>query len=441
MPKLIRIFLFLGLIIIGLVSLNVKAASPGITVITIKGAITPVLVDYITRGIDQAERDNAVAAIIQMDTSGGLDSAMRDIVQKIVNARVPVVVYVSPSGARAASAGVFITLSAHVAAMAPNTAIGAAHPVAIGEGGEQAMSQEMQEKVVNDAVAYIKSLATSHGRNADWAEKAVKESVSITEREALDMKVIEMIAPNLPALISQLDGRQVTMLDGKVVTLHTRGVAINRVDMSTVENFLFSITDPNIAYILLSIGMLGIIAEIFSPGLIFPGVIGGICLLLAVYALGMLSVNITGVLLIVLAFGLFVAEIFTPGFGLLAGGGLVSLIIGSLILFKGGAPSMRVDPGLIALVSILIVGFFAFVIQRVVKAHRQQASTGREGLVGRTAVVKEALDPEGMVFLEGERWTAIAEHGHFEPGEEVTVTKVEGLKLYVTAKNSKEVSK
>lgn len=431
----------MGLLIASFLSLGVRATGSVVTVITAKGVINPVLVDYIERGIEQAEKDNARACIIQLDTPGGLDSAMRDIVQKMVNSKVPVVVYVSPSGARAASAGVFITLAAHVAVMAPNTAIGAAHPVALGQEGEQQVSDTMMEKVLNDAVAYIKSLATSHGRNAEWAEKAVRESVSITETEALELKVVDMVAPDLDALISQLDGRQVTMLDGSTVTLQTRGAIVDRVDMNAIENFLFAITDPNIAYILLSVGMLGIMAEIFNPGLIFPGVLGGISLLLAFYALGMLPVNIAGILLIALAFGLFVAELFTPTFGLLTAGGVTSLAIGSLILFKGGAPYMRVDPGLVALVCVLIVGFLAFVVQRVVKAHRHQATTGREELLGQIAVVKEPLNPEGVVFLKGERWTAIAETGHFEPGEEVIVTRVEGLKLYVNAKNTKEVAK
>jgi len=316
MPKIIRLLLLMGLLIAASIAIEVQAAAPSIDVLHVKGTINPVLVDYIERGIDQAEETNATACIIQLDTPGGLDTSMRDIVQEIVSARVPVVVYVSPSGARAASAGVFITMAAHVAVMAPNTAIGAAHPVAIGAEGEAAMSEAMEEKVVNDAAAYIRSIAEAHGRNMEWAEKAVRESVSATEQEALELNVIDMVAPDLNALISQLDGRQVTMLDGSVVTLHTQGATINHVKMNTIEDFLHTIADPNIAYILLSLAMLGIMAEIFNPGLIFPGVVGAICLLLALFSLGMLPVNYAGILLIVLALGLFIGEVLTTTFGL-----------------------------------------------------------------------------------------------------------------------------
>jgi membrane-bound serine protease (ClpP class) len=433
MLKIVRIIFLLGLLITASIAIKAQAATPRVDVLHVKGTINPVLVDYIERGIKQAEQDDAVACIIQLDTPGGLDTSMRDIVQDMVNAQVPVVVYVSPSGARAASAGVFITMAAHVAAMAPNTAIGAAHPVAVSAEGEAQMSEAMEEKVLNDAAAYIRSIAEAHGRNMEWAEKAVRESVSATEQEALELNVIDMVAPNLDALISQLDGWQVTMLDGSVVSLQTQRVTVNHVEMNMSEDFLYTIADPNIAYILLSIAMLGIMAEIFNPGLIFPGVVGGISLLLAFYSLGVLPVNYAGVLLIVLAIGLFIAEVFTTTFGLLTAGGITSLVIGSLILFKGG-PLFKVDIGLIVVIALLICGFFAFVIQRAIKAHRSQATTGREELIGKTAVVKEALEPEGTVFFKGERWKAIAEKGRVKPGEEVVITKVEGLKLWVTKK-------
>jgi len=428
------LLILIGLLLVTSIAVNVQSASPRIDVLTIKGTINPVLVDYIERSIDQAEEGDALAVIIQMDTPGGLDTAMRDIIKEIVNAEVPVVVYVSPSGARAASAGVFITIAAHIAVMAPNTAIGAAHPVALGEEGEAAMSEAMEEKVVNDAAAYIRSIAEAHGRNMEWAEKAVRESVSATEREALELNVIDMVAPDLNALITQLDGRQVTLLDGSVVTLNTQGATINHVKMKLIEDFLYTIADPNIAYILLSLAMLGIMVEIFNPGLIFPGVVGAISLLLAFFSLGVLPVNYAGVLFIVLAFGLFVAEVLTTTFGLFTAGGVISLVIGSLILFKGGGPLFQIDPWLIATVTIIIAALFAFVINRAISAHRKQAKTGREELIGKTAVVKVALDPEGTVFFKGERWTAISDKGRLEPGEEVIITKVDGLILYVTKK-------
>jgi len=433
MLKVIRILLLLGLIITASLAIEVEAASSRIDVLHAEGVINPVLVDYIERGIEQAEENNAVVCIIQMDTPGGLDTSMRDIVKFIVNARVPVVVYVSPSGARAASAGVFITMAGHVAAMAPNTAIGAAHPVSIGEEGEEAMSETMEEKVVNDAAAYIRSIAEAHGRNMEWAEKAVRESVSATEQEALELNVIDMVAPDLDSLVSQLDGKQVTMLGGNIVTLHTQGATINHIKMNTMEDFLYAISDPNIAFILLSLATLGIMAEIFNPGLIFPGVLGAISGLLAFYSLGMLPVNYAGVLLIVLAFGLFIAEVFTTTFGLFTAGGITALVLGSLILFKGG-PLFQINPWLITTTVIIIVALFTLVINRVIRAHHRQASTGREELVGKTAVVKVALEPEGTVFYKGERWVAMSDKGRVEPGEAVIITRVDGLKLYVTKK-------
>jgi len=428
------LLLLIGLLLAASIATSVQAQSPKVDVITIKGTINPVLVDYVKRGVEQAEDSDAEALIIQMDTPGGLDTAMRDIIQHIVGSRVPVVVFISPSGARAASAGLYILQSAHIAVMAPNTATGAATPVAMGEGGEAEMSEEMKAKVINDATAYIRSLAEAHERNADWAEKAVREGVSVTEQEALELNVIDMVAPDLPTLITQLDGRQVTMLDGRQVTLQTRGAAIIDVPMKTIEGFLYTIADPNIAYILLSLAMLGIMAEIFNPGLIFPGVVGGICMLLAFYSLGVLPVNYAGVLFIILAFGLFIAEVLTTTFGLFTAGGVIALVIGSLILFHGASPVFRIDPWLIATVIIIITAAFVFIINRAISAHRKQAKTGREELIGKTAVVKVALNPEGTVFFKGERWSAISEEGMVKTGEEVVIKEIDGLTLYVIKK-------
>jgi membrane-bound serine protease (ClpP class) len=430
MLKLIRLVILIGLISIAFIAVEAQAASSRIDVLYVEGTINPVLVDYIERGIKQAEEDNAIACVITMDTPGGLDASMRLIVQSILNASVPIVVYI-PSGARAASAGFFITISAHVAVMAPGTEIGAAHPVAMSSEGEAEMSEAMEEKVVNDAVAYAISIADTHGRNAEWAEQAVREAASLPAHQALEQNVIDMIASDLDSLVSQLNGWQATMLDGSVVTLSTQGATVKEVKMNIAEDFLYTISDPNIAYILLSLAMLGLMVEISNPGLIFPGVVGGICGLLAFYSLGMLPVNYAGVLLIVLAFGLFIAEVFTTTFGLLTAGGVTSLVIGSLILFKGG-PLFQINPWLIAIVSIFIAALLAFVINRVIKAHRHQATTGREELVGMTAIVKVTLEPEGTVFFKGELWTAVSETGRVEPGEEVIITKVDGLKLYVS---------
>ena len=435
MIRFFRIPLILiGLLLAASIAVEAQEVNPRIDVLIVKGTINPVLVDYISRGIDQAEADGAQAVIIQMDTPGGLDTAMRDIIQTITNSPIPVVVYVSPAGARAASAGAYITLSAHVAAMAPNTAIGAATPVAMGEGGEAQMSDEMKAKIINDALAYIRDIAESHGRNADWAEKAVREGVSATSQEALELNIVDMLAPNLEVLIAQLDGRDVTMLDGSVVTLNTQGSPVKTVAMKAIERFLYAIADPNIAFILLSLASLGIMIEIFNPGLIFPGVLGAICGILAFYSLGQLPVNIAGVLLIVLAFGFFIGEVLTTTFGIFTAGGVTALVMGSLILFQGASPVFRVDPWLIATVTIVIASLFAFVVNRAIHAHRQQASTGREELIGKRAVVKVALDPEGTIFFKGERWAAISDEGPIEPGEEVTITGIDGLTLQVIKK-------
>ncbi|MFC2032154.1 nodulation protein NfeD [Chloroflexota bacterium] len=442
MPKIVRILLLIGLLMTALVAIQTQAASPSrVVVLEVKGTVNPVLVGYIERGIERAEEINATVCIIQLDTPGGLDTAMRDIIQHIVNAKVPVVVYVSPSGARAASAGAFIAMAAHVAVMAPNTTIGAASPVAMGTEGEAEMSETMKAKVLNDAAAYIRSLAETHGRNVEWAEKAVREAVSATEQEALELNVIDLIAPDLDNLITQLNGRQVTLLDGKTVTINTQAFTISQVEMTLIEDFLYTISDPNIAYILLSLAMMGIIVELSSPGLIFPGVVGGICLLLAFYSLGMLPVHWAGVLLIVLAFGLFIAEVLTTTFGLFTAGGITSLVIGSLILFKGGSPLFRVDPWLIATVTIIITALFAFVISQVIRVHRRQATTGREELEGKTAVVKVAMEPEGTVLYKGERWIAVSQSGRIELGEEVIITGIDGLTLQVIKKSTEEVNK
>ena len=428
MKKFWLFFITLGLLILFIPG-EASAATPQVDVLRVEGTINPVLAGYIDRGIRLAEEDGATACIIELDTPGGLDSAMRDIVQRILEADVPIVVYVPP-GSRAASAGAFITMASHVAAMSPGTEIGAAHPVALGEEG---MDETMEEKVVNDAVAYIRSIAELRDRNADWAEAAVRESKSSPASEALDLGVIDIVADNMANLLIQLDGWQVTLLSGEEVTIQTEGAAIRYNDMGAMERFLFTIADPNIAYILLSLGMLGIMLELFNPGTIFPGVIGAICLFLSFYSLGMLPINYAGVLLIVLAFGLFVAEVFITSHGLLALGGIASLTVGSLILM--GSPFFQINPGVIAGVVIVATLFVVFVIGAIVRTHRMRQQTGREAMVGMVAVARTTLDPMGTVFVHGERWEAILEEGKVEPGEEVVITKVEGLRLRVTKKN------
>jgi membrane-bound serine protease (ClpP class) len=428
------VFLFLAILsAIALVSGVVNADSPNIEVLSVDGTIVPVVADYLDRGIGRAEANESVACIIELDTPGGLLNATEDIVQRILNANVPIVVYVSPRGSWAASAGTFITIAAHVAAMAPGTSIGAAHPVTVGEE----MPEEVSKKVTEYSSAWIRSIAEIRGRDPEQAELAVTESKSFTASEALEAKLIDFQADDLESLINQINGRKVTLSSGKEVVIDTTDYVLSSNEMNPIERFLHVISDPNIAYILLTLATIGLITEISNPGLIFPGVIGGICLFLAFYSLGVLNAYWAGVLLILLAFGLFVAELFTPAFGILTGGGLASLIIGSLILFSHSSPPMEVNKGLIAGVTIIVAAFVVFVVGAVVRGQRRRAATGAEALVGKIAVAKTPLEPKGTVLVEGEHWTAIVDSGKVEPGEEVTVTKVEGLKLMVTKKTQR----
>jgi membrane-bound serine protease (ClpP class) len=416
-----------------LISSIVKADSPKIEVLTVNGTIVPVVASYIDRGISQAESEGAVVCIIELNTPGGLLNSTEDIVQRILNARVPVIVYVSPRGSWAASAGTFITISANIAAMAPGTSMGAAHPVSTGEQ----MPEEVSKKVTEYSAAWIRSIAETRGRDAEQAALAVSESKSFTASEALDARLIDLRADDLESLISQINGRKVTLASGIEVTINTTGYELNANGMNGIERFLHVISDPNIAYILMTLATIGLITEISNPGLIFPGVIGGICLFLAFYSLGVLNAYWAGVLLIFLAIGLFVAEVFTQAFGILTAGGIASLVIGSLILFSHSSPEMEVNRFLIAGVAILIAAFVIFMVGAVVRGQRRRVATGAEGLLGRVAVAKTSLDPKGTVLVDGELWKAVVDMGKIEPGEEVTITKVEGLKLLVTQRKSK----
>jgi len=433
---LLRIFL-LALFIITIVGALggsiISASSPTIEILHVEGTIVPVVADYIDRGISQAEDENATVCIIELNTPGGLLTATEKIVQRIMNADVPVVVYVSPKGAWAASAGTFITLSAHIAAMTSGTTIGAAHPVAA--GGEEIPEAQM-EKIVEFSAKWMKTIAEERGRNMEEAELAVTESKSFTDVDALEYNLIDLRADNLESLISQINGRKVILADGEEVTINTTGYETISNEMNTIEKFLQAISDPNIAYILLTLATIGLITEISNPGLVFPGVFGGISLFLAFYSLGVLNAYWGGIALILLAIGLFVAEYFTASFGLFTTGGIISLVVGSLILFSY-SPGIEVNRGLIAGVTAAIAAFGIFVIGAIIRGQRRRKATGPEGMVGRLAIAKTPLDPTGTVLAEGELWTAIAEGGKIEPHEKVVITKVEELKLWV-AKKSKE---
>jgi membrane-bound serine protease (ClpP class) len=415
------------------VSARVGADSSDIEVLSVDGTIVPVVADYIDRGISRAESEGAVACIIELNTPGGLLNATEDIVQRILNAKVPVIVYVSPRGSWAASAGTFITISANIAVMAPGTSIGGAHPVSVGEQ----MPEEVSKKVTEYSAAWIRSIAEIRGRDPEQAELAVSESKSFTASEAVSARLIDFQADDMESLIHQINGRELTLSSGEKVVIDTAGYMLSRNEMNPIERFLHVISDPNIAYILLSLATIGLITEISNPGLIFPGIVGGICLFMAFYSLGVLDAYWAGVLLILLAIGLFVAEVFTPAFGILTAGGITSLVIGSLVLFSHSSPAMEVNRGLIAGVTIVIAAFIAFIVGAAVRGQRRRVATGAEGLIGKVAVAKTSLAPQGTVLVEGELWKAVVDSGKVEPGEEVTITKVEGLKLLVTQRKIK----
>lgn len=419
----------------------VAAQAPAqVYVARIQGVINPTMAGYVQRAIRDAEAARAGALVIEMDTPGGLMTSMRDITGAILNAHLPVIVYVSPPGARAASAGVFITMAAHVAAMAPNTNIGSAHPVSLGQEGQQA-DPAMTEKVVNDAVAQIKEMAERRGRNAEWAEKAVRESANVSSREAVELKVVDLAADDLPALLRSIDGRQVQLADGRTLTLATRDAGVVRVDMNPLESFLHSISDPTIAYILLTLGINALIFELASPGAVLPGVAGIILILLAFYALGTLSVNLTGVLLVIAGFGLLLAEILiAPGYGALGVGGLIALILGSIMLMQASTPYLAVSPYAVAGVVLATTAFFFIALRGVVRSRRKQVATGREALIGAIGEARTDLKPRGIVFVEGERWEAEAQGGEVAAGERVRVLGARGFTLFVErAENPREM--
>lgn len=404
--------------------------APTIDVLRVDGVIVPVVADYVDRGIHDAETRGAEAVVIQLSTPGGDYATTQRMVQTILNSQVPVIVYVSPAGGWAGSAGTFITLSAHIAAMAPGSRIGAAHPVTPGTN----LTPTEEQKITEDAAAFIRSIATLRGRDPDFAESAVRQSRSFSMDEALKDKLIDLQANNMDDLLAKINGRGVTLSGGQLVTLRTVGATLHQVNMSGVESFLQTISNPNIAYVLLTVGSLGVIAELFNPGMALPGILGGACLLLGFYALGVLNAYWGGVLLITLAFGLFTADVFVTSHGILTAGGVATLVLGSMILFSGSPADIQVNRGLIAGVTIAMGAFFVFIVAAAVRGQRRKAVTGREGLLGQTGFATSNLDPEGTVSVEGALWSAVAEGGNIECGQEVVVTGVHGLQLTVTKK-------
>lgn len=419
--------------------------------LTLEEAIGPATDDYIGRALETATQRNAQLVIIRMDTPGGLDTSMRAIIKNIINSPVPVATYVAPSGARAASAGTYILYASHIAAMAPGTNVGAATPVQMSGGGappgtpdkekdEQAPrdgnESAMKRKVVNDAVAYIQSLAQMRGRNQEWAEKAVREAASLSASEALELNVIDIIATGMGDLLKQIEGREV-MVQGAARTLNTAGMPVIPMEPDWRNRLLSVITNPNVAYILMLIGIYGLIFEFSNPGAIVPGTVGAISLLLALYSFQLLPVNYAGLALLLLGVGLMVAEAYQPSFGMLGIGGLAAFVIGSIILMDTRAPGFGIDITVIVTFAITSVLVFVVAIGMALRARRRPVVSGLEELVGGTAVAIDDFDREGRVAIHSEHWNAQASSPVLK-GQQVKVTSIKGLTLVVEPIQNRE---
>ena len=408
---------------------------PVIAKVRIDGVINPVVAGFVAERLAAANRAGDTAFLIEIDTPGGLDSAMRQIIQAELASTIPVIVYVAPGGARAASAGALITLAADFAAMAPGTNIGAAHPVSIGLGGG-GEDKTMTTKVVNDAVAYARSIATQRGRNVEWAEDVVRKSVSIPADEAVSKHVVDLLAPDEATLLLRLDGRSYQRND-KAVVLHSKGARVEAFEMGWRRQILDTLSNPTVAYMLMMLGILGIFFEISQPGVILPGAIGAIAILLALFAFQALPINYAGVLLIILALVLFLLEIKVTSYGMLTVGGVVALSLGSLMLIDSSDPYLQISRAVIAATVAVCSGFFVLVAGFVVRTHRRHFVSGREGMVGEHGTAVEGFPGSGRVFVHGEYWDAESSEA-LAAGEEIEVVSLEpGLRLQVRATGRK----
>jgi len=419
---------FLSLLVLGASAVPAGAATPRVLAIEFANDVNPVTADYVTSQIDRANREHYDAIVIQLDTPGGLSTAMKDIYQAELDSKVPVIVYVSPAGSRAASAGVWITEAADIAAMAPQTNIGSSTPIDVGGGNIQ---KDLRRKVINDAVASLKTLAKNHDRNEQWAEKAVRVASNLTEYEALNQNVVDVVAPSLPALLNQIDGRKTVP---KGIVLHTAGAEVTEVHMSLWKRILDTLIDPNIIVLLMSLGLLGITVEIFNPGLIFPGTIGALSLITGLFGLQVLPISWAGLMLMILAAGFFVADLFLPTHGALTLAGLASFVLGALMLFDPAGSAYQVSLWVVLAIAGTFVVLFAFAISKIIQARRAKPRTGTEELIGEIGVVRRTLDPEGTVFVRGELWRARTSGDRVPIGQAVRVEAVgEELLLDVSA--------
>jgi membrane-bound serine protease (ClpP class) len=422
-----RLLLLAFLVWVGFALAQKPADVPPVIVMRMEGVIAPPNAEYFARTLRLARERGAQLLVVELDTPGGLMSSMEDIVKAILASDIPVAVYVSPSGAKAGSAGTFITVAAHIAAMAPGTSIGAAHPVsATGEDVPGAM----EKKVTNYAASYIRSLAEQRGRNADWAELAVRESAAISEKQALEKRVIDLVAPNLNALLEKIDGRTVK-LPQRTVVLKTREAPVQRSEMVLRERLLHVLVNPNVLAILGVLALYGLIAEIQNPGAIFPGVIGAISLLLMLYGFSVLPVSWAGIALLVLAVILFIADAFAPSHGVLTLGGAISMLLGLLMLFETPDPALRVSWVVALTLTALTSLFFLFIVAAGIRAQQARRVTGMEAMKGAVAVARTDIAPRGKIFYDGAYWNAVTEGESIKAGERVVIERMEGLTAVV----------
>lgn len=439
-PRHFRIMLMLVILAMGAMSVSAQSTDNHVAIIEIDGTITPAMASYVKTSIHDAENDNAEAIILRIDTPGGLSTAMDDIVTYILESDVPVIAWVGPGNARAASAGVYITYATHIATMAPGTNIGSASPVA---SDGSSMDETMRNKVTNDAVARITNLAELRDRNVEWAVSAVVDAENITASQALELGVIEYIEPDITTLLNDIDGVTVTLHNGEQVTLETAGASTETIGMNAFERFLQLISDPTIAYLLLSFGSLGIFLELSNPGGFIPGIIGVVCFILGFYALGTLPVNWTGVALIALAFALFFIDLFVSSFGLMLIGGMISFLLGSYMLIDETVPGYGVVARPVIWAAAALVAVSALAIGTVVlKTQRSAPKTGRHSLIGEIAAVRSPLAPSGMVFVDGELWQATMddETGTAAIGSSVRIVDIQGVRLRVALTDEAEAN-